>query len=46
MQQCQEMNLAHMTRTYERIIQKRQLSCKGIDRDLRIYGWFIVDLMI
>ena len=46
MQQCQEMNLAKMTRTYEIILQKRKLSCKGIARDLRIYGGFIVDLMI
>ena len=27
MHQCQEMNLAQMTRTYEIILQKRQLSC-------------------
>ena len=35
-----------MTRTCERILQKRQLSCTGIFRDLRIYGGLIVDLMI
>ena len=46
MQQCPEMNLAQMTRTYEIILQKRQLSPKGIARDLRIYGGLIVDLMI
>ena len=46
MQQCQEVNLAQTTRTYEIILQKRRLSCKGIARDLRIYGWLIVDLMI
>ena len=33
MQQCQEMNLALMTRNCEQIMQKRQLSCKGIIRD-------------
>ena len=35
-----------MTRIYEIILQKQQLSCKGIVHDLRIYGWLIVDLMI
>ena len=35
-----------MTRTYEIITQKQQLSRKGIARDLRIYGGLIVDLMI
>ena len=39
-------NLAQMTRTYEIILQKRQLSCKGIACDLRIYSVLIVDLMI
>ena len=46
MQQCQEMNLAQLTRTYEIILKKRQLSCKGIALDLRIRGGLIVDLMI
>ena len=46
MQQCQELNLAHLTRTYEIILQQRHLSCKGIARDLRIYAGLIVDLMI
>ena len=46
MQQCQEMNLAQMTRTCERIPQKRHLSCKGIARDLRIYSGLIFDLVI
>ena len=46
MQQCQEMNLAQMTTTYEIIRKKRQLSCKGIIRDLQIYGGLIVDLML
>ena len=46
MQQCQEMDLAPMTRTFARILHKRQLSCQGIARDLRIYGRLIVDLMI
>ena len=46
MQQCQVMNLAQITRTYEIILQKRQLSYKGIARDLRINGGLIVDLMI
>ena len=46
MQQCQGMNLAQMTRTYEIIIKKRRLSCKGIARDLRIYDGLIVNLMI
>ena len=46
MQQNQEMNLAQMTRTSEIILQKRQLSCKGIASDVRIYGGLIVDLMI
>ena len=46
MQQWQEMNLAQMTTTYEIILKKRQLSCKGIARDLRIYGGLIVDLML
>ena len=41
-QQYQEMNLAQMTRTYEIMLKKRQLSCKGIARDLRIYGLLIV----
>ena len=35
-----------MTRTYEIILMKRQLSCKDIARDLRIYGGLIVDLML
>ena len=35
-----------MTRTYDIIPQKRPMSCKGIVRDLRIYGGLIVDLMI
>ena len=35
-----------MTRTYEIILQKRQLSWNGIACDLRIYGGLIVDLMI
>ena len=35
-----------MTRTYEIILQKRQLSCKVIAPDSRIYGGLIVDLMI
>ena len=34
-----------MTRTYEIILQKRQLSCKGIAHDIRIYCGLIVDLM-
>ena len=46
MQQCQEKNLAQMTRTNEIILQKRQLPCKGIARDLRIYGGLIIDLLI
>ena len=46
MQQCQEMDLAQITRTYEIILQKRQLPCKGTALDLRIYGGLIVDLMI
>ena len=45
MQQCQEMNLAQITKTYKIILEKRQLLCKGIGRDLRIYGGLIVDLM-
>ena len=35
-----------MTRTCESILQKRQLSCTDISRDLRIYGGLIVDLMV
>ena len=35
-----------MTRTYDIIRKKRQLSCKGIVRDLRIYGGLIVDLIL
>ena len=46
MQQWQEKNLAQKTKTYEIILQERQLSCKGIARDLRIHGGLIVDLMI
>ena len=41
----QEMNLAKMTRICEKILQKGQLACKGIARDLRIYRGLIVDLM-
>ena len=46
MQQCQEMNLAQITRTCERMLQKRLLSCKGIAQDLRIYGGLVVDLAL
>ena len=46
MQQCQDMNLEQMTTTYEIIHKKRQLSCKGIARDLQIYGGLIVDLLL
>ena len=35
-----------MTRNYEIFLQKWQLSCKGITRDLQIYGGLIVDLII
>ena len=35
-----------MTTTYEIICKKQQLSCKGIARDLRIYGGLSVDLML
>ena len=35
-----------MTRTSEIVLKKRQLSCKGIALDKRIYGGLIVDLMI
>ena len=35
-----------MTRTYEIILQTRQLSWKGIARFLRIYGGLMVDLVI
>ena len=46
MQQCQEMNLVQMTKTCERILKKRQLSCKGIAQDIRIYSGLIVDRII
>ena len=43
MQQYQEMNLAKMTRTCERIPQKRQMSWTGISRDLRfMVGWLSI----
>ena len=35
-----------MTRTYEIIRKKRQLSCKCIARDLRIYGGLTGDLIL
>ena len=35
-----------MTRTCEKILHIRHLSCKGIAQDLRIYGGLIVVLMI
>ena len=46
MRQYPEMNLAKMTRTCERILQKRQLASTSIVRDLWMNGWLIVDLMI
>ena len=46
MQENQKMNLAKMTRTCERILQKQQSSCTVIYRDLWIYGGLVVDLII
>ena len=41
MQQCKEMNLAQMTRTYEIILQTRQLSWTGIASDRHINLWWV-----
>ena len=46
MQQYQEMNLAKITSTCERILQMWQFSRTGIPRDLRVYGGLIIYLMI